>query len=210
MTHHDRVRALCLAAAAILPGACGTLGGTRDPLAVYDLGLAAPVTPAPVVVPARVEVRAPSWLATAAMQYRLDYEQPAQRQTFTASRWVSPPAEMLERSLNRAFSMPSGGSADSACRLRLELDEFSQVFDSPQGSKAVLVARAELLPAHGDGIIARRLVSFEIAAASADAKGGVAAHQQGSRQLAGELAGWLGSLDADKLKTVSGGPACRR
>lgn len=207
---------LCLSMAVTL-GACGKLGGTRDANpALYDLGLGEPVARAPAILPASLEVRAPSWLANASMQYRIDYRQPAQRQAFAESRWVSPPAEMLERSLRRAFTTTlagpaaSGAQTGNGCRLRVELDEFTQIFDTPQSSHASVVARAELLSARGDAVVARQLLSIRETATSPDAKGGVGAHQRASGQLARELAEWLTNLEPVLRQNPNAGVTCTR
>lgn len=215
--NHKRWNWLLCISMAVMLGACGKLGNTRDASpAMYDLGLGEPVTRAPAILPTSLEVRAPSWLSNAAMQYRIDYQQPAQRQAFAESRWVSPPAEMLERSLRRAFATnttgPAAGSAPAGngCRLRVELDEFTQVFDTPQSSHASIVARVDLLPARGDAVIARQLVSIRENATSLDARGGVGAHQRASSQLARELAEWLTSLEPALRRNPNPGVTCMR
>ena len=170
-------------------GACGGLPQRSVVPAIYDLGLAGAVSPAPAVLPSQIEVRAPSWLATSAMQYRLDYRQPAQRQVFAESRWAAPPAEMLERRLFQALSAPS--STSGGCRLRLEVDEFTQAFEAPEASTAVIVARAEVLPPRGENALARRMFELREPASSADAKGGVTAFRKAGERLTAEIAGWM-------------------
>lgn len=170
-------------------GACGGLPQRATVPAIYDLGLAAAVSPAPAVLPAQIDVRAPSWLATSAMQYRLEYREPAQRQLFAESRWAAPPAELLQRRLLQALSAPSSGGG--GCRLRLEIDEFAQAFDAPESSAAVIIARAELLPPRGENVVVRRAFAMREPATSADAKGGVTAFRRAGDRLANEIAGWM-------------------
>lgn len=169
--------------------ACGGLPQRASVPAIYDLGLAAAVSPAPAVIPAQIDVRGPSWLATSAMQYRLEYREPAQRQLFAESRWAAPPAEMLQRRLLQALSAPS--SSGGGCRLRLEIDEFTQAFDAPESSAAVIIARAELLPPRGENVVARRAFAMREPATSADAKGGVTAFRRAGDRLANEITGWM-------------------
>ncbi|NMG74110.1 ABC-type transport auxiliary lipoprotein family protein [Aromatoleum diolicum] len=215
--NHKRWNWLLCAGMAVTLGACGNLGvkGDVSP-ALYDLGISEPVTGTPAILPTSIEVRAPSWLSNSAMQYRIDYQQPAQRQAFAESRWASPPAEMLERSLRRAFTTtlaaPTTGAITpgNGCRLRVELDEFTQVFDTPQSSYASIVARVELLPARGDSAVARQLLSIRETASSLDAKGGVSAHQRASVRLAHELAVWLTSLEPALRQNPSVARTCIR
>lgn len=197
--------ALCALGLCLALGGCSSLSPRPEAPALYDLGLAAAVSPSPAFVPVKVEVRAPSWLAKPAMQYRLDYRQPAQRQDFAESRWAAPPAELLERRLLQAFSVPP--SAAAGCRLRVDLDEFAQVFDAAEASRAVIVARAELLPPRGENVLARRVFDLREPAPSADARGGVVAFRKAGARLAGEIATWLESADSSVAAVRS---SCRR
>lgn len=196
-------RILGLLSLGLAAGACGGLPQRPVVPAIYDLGLGEAVSAAPAVLPSRIEVRAPSWLSTSAMQYRLDYRQPAQRQVFAESRWAAPPAEMVERRLLQALSAPS--STGGGCRLRLEIDEFTQAFDAPEASTAVVVARAELLPPRGENALARRVFELREPASNADAKGGVMAFRKASDRLTNEVAGWMAGPAANAATA-----ACRR
>jgi len=204
-THRNLL--LCVSIGVAL-GACGNLAGRSDiRQTFYDLGPGEQQATAAAASPARIEVRAPSWLSNATMQYRLDYQQPAPRMAFSESRWASPPAEMLERKLARALTgdLPVATPAAehvtrNGCRLRIELDEFSQVFDTPQSSHATIVARAELLPPRGDAAIARYLVTVREATPSPDAKGGVVGHQRASDRLTRELGTWLSTQNTGAAK----------
>lgn len=184
-------RILGLLSLGLVLGACGGLPQRPVVPAIYDLGLAETVAIPPAFLSSQIVVRAPSWLATSAMQYRLDYRQPAQREVFAESRWAAPPAEMIERRLRQALSGPS--SAGGGCRLSLEVDEFTQAFDSPESGTVIVVARGELLLPRGENTIARRTFELREPATSADAKGGVVAFRRASDRLTNEIAGWLAS-----------------
>ncbi|WP_172642470.1 ABC-type transport auxiliary lipoprotein family protein [Azoarcus sp. KH32C] len=195
----------CLTCLALSFGlaACGSLNGNRSPAtAIYDLGLPDAVPLQGTLLPASIEVRAPSWLAGNAMQYRLEYAQPSQRQAYAESRWASPPAELVEVGLRRM--LPPDGR--SACRLRLDLDEFTQVYGTHDGSQALVAARAELLAPRGDTVLARRDLRITEVAPRPDASGGVVAHRTASRRLAEELAGWLAGI----ASAPNGGDAIQR
>lgn len=170
---------------ALALGACA--GNVRQQeRAVFDLGPAAIVWQADALPLQRVEVAAPSWLATSAIHYRLLYAEPERRLAYTESRWAAPPAELVERALNRQPAAHAGG-----CRLRIDIDEWVQVFDDPQRSRVVLELRAALLPARGDGALARKAFAAVQAAPSADARGGVKAGADAVRVAAGDIGAWL-------------------
>lgn len=182
---------LCAAAGLALAG-CSALSRPDAP-SLHDLGLAAPVALAPGAAPARVDVLAPAWLDSAAMQYRLDWNAPTQRRNYAASRWVAPPPALLEHQLARALG---GEGARNHCRLRIELDEFVQIFADPQRSQVELVARASLLPARTNVALGTREFRLSEPAPSADAPGGVSAYRLATVRLGAAVGQWLGELDA--------------
>lgn len=165
----------------------GCAGNNRPVAANYDFGeIAAAVTMAVQV--GRVDVTAPVWLDTPAMQYRLTQE-PARRQQFADSRWAASPAELLAVALRRQVA--NGGG--NACRLRLELDELVQQFDAAGDSRVQLAVRARLLLPRGDATLASR--SFQLQQdGGRDARSGVAAAARLQRQLAEAIGQWSGEL----------------
>lgn len=189
------MRFLFILPVVVLLSAC--VGNVRQSeLASFDLGAVA-VAWKPAEVPLRgVDVAAPSWLATTAIQYRLLYADALRRQAYTESRWAAQPAELIERALNRQPAAGTGG-----CRLRLDLDELVQVFDAPGASRAQLDARASLLSPRGDVVLARKSFAVMHVAPSADARGGVAATSAAVQTLAGEIGHWL-SLSARETPAI--------
>jgi len=175
-------------ATVVLLAACGGLPHAPRPAQLYDLGPNQQAAAEGGLV-AGVQVLAPSWLRSAAMQYRLSYASTSQRNAYVESRWAAPPAELIQALLSR--SLAGGG----ACRLELELDEFIQDYPSAGHSDGVIEARARLRV--DSAPTASQTFSLRVAVASADASGGVAALARGVRQLAGELDGWLGELGRD-------------
>lgn len=205
MSPHRRLSVLLAATCLAALAGCAHLGDTGGSQDLYDLGTLAPVREAPPITPAAIEVRSPSWLGRSAMQYRLDYEQPAQRRVYAQSRWVSPPAEMLERLLARAFAreLHAAQGGAEACRIRIELDEFVQSFAAPGESESLILARAELLPARGEQRLATHLIAIRERAAPPDAAGGVTAHRAAAARLADDLADWLRALVKDSTSAAS-------
>lgn len=137
--------------------------------------------------------------------YRLGYTGDQQLRPYAQARWTLPPAQLVRLrlrdhlSLQRAVMSPTEGAAlqrsqgQSLRVLRLELEEFSQVFDQPQQSSALVRLRATLLDSRpaGETLLAQRVFVTRQAAPSPDAPGGVIALTQATDQLARDLAQWV-------------------
>jgi cholesterol transport system auxiliary component len=191
-----RLRSLLLLVAISALGACSALAPPPVAQTVYDLG--APRDLERKVqgwMPANVEVSAPSWLANSSMQYRRDYLGLASREAYADSRWAGAPAEMLTRFLSSLLTKE--GAQATRCRLRVELDEFVQVFEAPAASRAAIRARLALLATRDGQSLARHALSVEVAADGADARGGVRAHRDAVHRLADELIVWMDGLSSD-------------
>jgi cholesterol transport system auxiliary component len=178
---------LSLLAALALAG-CVPNNVRQGEAAAYDFGTGTGTGPWPGPGLRKLDVAAPSWLGTAAMQYRLAYNEGARRRAYLDNRWAAPPAELLERAL-RARAVDAGSGPASGCRLRLELDEFAQVFDTAQASRLVVAVRARLL-SRAEQPLAARGFSVE-RPAGADARAGVAAASAAVQELGDRLAAWL-------------------
>ena len=187
-----------------LLAACTGLPKVAPSYAVHDFGGPEPVAARSLGFPLRnVEVVVPPWLASTAMQYRLAYAQATRRQGYVESRWAAQPAQLVELAVKRAIRTGEAG-AGGACRLRVELDEFVQVFDSETLSRGVVEARAVLLAPRTDQIVASRSFSLAQPAPSADALGGVSALRGGVQELGSELFGWLDGLDREGAARTGG------
>ncbi len=167
--------------------------------AVYDFGpvavLAAPPTPAagkPALALADVEA-APA-LDNPAVLYRLGYADALQLRPYTLARWSMAPARLVQQRLRDTLSadraVVSTAEAGTPWLLKLELDEFSQIFDAPSSSAGVVRLRATLLRA--GQLIAQRSFSARSAAPSADAAGGVRALASASNDAVKQINAWLG------------------
>lgn len=133
-----------------------------------------------------------------AMLYRLQYRNVQQLQPYALHRWSMPPAQLLEQRIKAGLGAQgisvlsqSDGATDLPV-LRMELDEFSQVFSSADASHAQIGLRASLIRQHR--LVAQRNFQQQTAAASADAPGGARAMQQAADTLIAELQQWLQSL----------------
>jgi cholesterol transport system auxiliary component len=153
-----------------------------------------------------LEVGAASWLGGKDMAYRLAYADADRRSAYGGSRWLASPPEMLERFLARSLTGEGGGQGGAVsglCRLRLDLDEFQQVFDSPQASRGVLAARVSLLAQSGRPL-ARHSYSLSRPAPSPDARGGITALGLASGDLSQSLRQWLDGLPPETVQVCRG------
>ena len=159
-------------------------------LAVYDFGL--PVREASLSGwrgKLSVEVRAPLWIDSPSIGYRLAYSEPKRLREYTQSRWVGPPAQLVQQRLVRQLGMIPVGQGGARCVLRIDIDEFSQVFETPTSSRGVIQARAQLLDRSRTSLVFQEL-NIKIPAPSADARGGVAALTAAVDQLEADLLAW--------------------
>lgn len=193
-----------IAAVALIAG-CSAGSTSRETPAAYDFG------------PQRVEsatakslrasillhtVGAPAWLDTNGVVYRLAYQDAARQQMYVGTRWVSAPALLLTQQLRARLAAVSEGGVVSAAdgaradyALRVELDEFSQIFDAADRSRGVVVARASLVNTAKRALIAQRSFTFERAAGS-NADGGVRALAGAGGELADGVVAWAAAAVA--------------
>jgi cholesterol transport system auxiliary component len=123
------------------------------------------------------------------------------RRSRARTRRVAPPRELFTAQLRQrlAATTPSGVLAPTdgvrtAVTLRVELLEFSQVFDSPERSRALVRVRAVLV---ADGrLVAQSSFTTEQPARSADAAGGARALALAADAAIDRLISWT----ADALK----------
>ncbi|QXL83702.1 ABC-type transport auxiliary lipoprotein family protein [Comamonas sp. NLF-1-9] len=204
-------RAVFGIAISLLLLACSALPQPPVRSAVYDFGPG----PASAVQGARQPAIVLSSVATGgvpvndnALYYRLAYANAQQLRPYSLARWSQSPATLLAQTLRtrlgqeRPVLSPGaplvGAAADEPELLKVELEEFSQVFDAPQASHALVRARASLFAsAAGDTRLrAQQLFVVQRPAATPDAAGGAQALAAAAAQLADELAAWLAGLPA--------------
>ena len=190
------MKKLSILLAVLLLGACAGGAHNGAPLAIYDFGI-------PASRPAgdeswskmALEIKAPSWFDSVNIQYRLAYEDPLKLRSYATSRWAGVPAQLLAQRLRQQLGA-AGATSNAAvdCLLRLDLQEFSQVFDAPQQSRGILHGSVSVLDAKRR-VVAARHVAVEQPAASGDARGGVVALVGAGDELGRQLADWLATLD---------------
>ena len=186
-----------LIGATLLLTACVSSTARLAETVYYDLGTSVNANGAQPLPLRGLDVHAPSWLGTAAIQYRLAFGDASRRLSYAESRWVAPPAELLEVALRRRIAAAETDMASAGCRLRIDVDEFVQVFDTQTSSRSVIEARVSLLAAKSDQLLARRNFGLSQAAATPDARGGVAAFSVLTADVSRDVAVWLGTLVRD-------------
>ena len=95
-------------------------------------------------------------------------------------------------------------SSAGGCRLRVDLDEFYQRFDSALASRGMIEARVALLAPRVDQALAVRAFSLDHEAPTPDAAGGVLALRADSLQLDRDIRIWLRGLEGAPGASVRG------
>jgi cholesterol transport system auxiliary component len=160
---------------------------------------------APRLAPlALADVDASPALDSTAVLYRLTYADAQALRPYTQARWSMPPAQLLRQRLREQLGasrvvLASGEAAalaPSPWLLRLELEEFSQLFDAPASSSGLVRLRATVTQATplGDRLVGQRSFVAQRPAPSADAPGGVRALTTASDAALGEVEAWLTQL----------------
>ena len=177
---------------------------------VYDFGpgalSAAPahrMAPRPALVLADVEASAA--LDGTAVLYRLAYSDAQQLRPYAHTRWSMSPGQLLRQRLREQLGLyrPVLNAAQGvvvgkpAMNLHLDLDEFSQLFDSADHSSGLVRLRATLGQG-GEGVerlLAQRSFLVQRPATTPDAAGGVRALTLATDALIEEIELWLQQVE---------------
>lgn len=145
-----------------------------------------------------------------AVLYRLGYTDAQQLRPYSQARWSMPPAQLVRQRLRERLSerrvvlnAREGVALNRSQNanlplLRLELEEFSQLFSAPDASVGLVRLHAtlvEVTPA-GERLVAQRNLVVQRPAASADAPGGVRALTAATDAAIEALDQWLQQLPA--------------
>ena len=188
--------------------ACATLPEPPVRPAVYDFGpglLSVPATNrmAPLPPITLGEVEAPASLDSTAVLYRLAYADAQQLRPYALARWSMPPAHLVRQRLREnlgqrrsVLNVGEGGAPAAAAPsllLRVELEEFSQLFEAAGKSAGLVRLRATLWDQRGgtEQLRAQRSFVVQRPAGSADAAGGVRALTAATDAAVDELSQWL-------------------
>ncbi len=181
---------------------------------VYDFGpgplvqtdkTTANTTLAPLVLG---EIQTSGALDGSAVLYRLAYSDPRQLRPYAQARWSRPPGQLLRQRLgeqlgvHRTVLRAGQGvlTATPAIGLHIELEEFSQLFETPEKSSGLVRARVTLgrwIAGGAEQFLAQRTFVVQHPSTSADAAGGVRALGVACDALIEEISQWLQQVDAD-------------
>ncbi|RQS29691.1 ABC transporter [Burkholderia sp. Bp8992] len=193
-------RALRPAAAALAVLTLALAAGCADNSAVlsnvrYDLGPASSVVTAGSGPALKVlDVAAPDALDSDKFAYRLAYADVQHVAVYRDSRWTAPPAQLLTQRLRGALSsrgaVLEGSDGVRAPTLKVDLNEFEQVFDGQSQSHGAVTARATLTL---DGkVLGQRTFVARAPSSTPDAAGGARALAAASDELVSQIAAWAG------------------
>lgn len=144
------------------------------------------------------DIGIPPALDSNAMLYRLQYDNVQQLKAYTLHRWSMPPAQLLAQRLKAGLVAQGAdvlANTDGAANLpilRLEVDEFSQIFTSTSQSNAQISLRASVIKGHK--LVAQKSFQQKIAATTADAPGGARAMREAADASIMEIQSWIMSL----------------
>ncbi len=166
-----------------------------SPKAVYDFGALAQASnaaPTLSIAIALAEIEAGGGLDSPALLYRLQYTGDQQLRPYAQARWSVPPAQLVRTRLRdtlAALGSVLSTEGIAPWTLRVELDEFSQIFVNPENSQGLVRLRASLFK--GEQIAAQTTLLARAPSPSADAAGGVRALTAATDDAVRQLTAWV-------------------
>jgi len=163
--------------------------------------------PLPPLALADVDAAGPLDAASAVL-YRLLYADGQQLKPYAQARWSMPPTQLVRQRLRERLSQRravlNAGESAALLRtdgtqplvLRIDLEEFTQLFQSPAASTGLVRLRVTVIdntPA-GEKLLAQRMFIAQKPAPSADAAGGARALAEATDAVATDLEQWLESV----------------
>lgn len=203
------LRVAGIAALALL-SACSVVS-RPDAAMLYDLGPlrtqtaspaqalqpAQPVQPLPAL--SIVDIQMPAWLDSTLIFYRLNYANEQQPRPYAQARWSMPPGQLLQQHLKSRIAQADGAVLSPAAAapnvpvLRIEADDFTQIFSSPAQSIGQVSLRASIFRERT--LVAQRSFVRQAPAPAPDAAGGARALAHAGDAALGDMIAWLASLN---------------
>ncbi|MES2977424.1 MAG: ABC-type transport auxiliary lipoprotein family protein [Pseudomonadota bacterium] len=205
-------RLLGATALLVLLSGCSALPTKPVRAALYDFGPGSVAASTATSVQANLPPVALDEVETAggvldnlAVLYRLTYADSQQLRPYSQARWSMPVAQLVRQRLRDTLSRERpvfrAGEGPALTRvngvlpsvLRVDLDEFSQVFESPESSVGLIRLRVSLLETTPEGqrLKAQRQIVLREPAPTQDAPGGVRALTTATDRAALEISDWL-------------------
>jgi cholesterol transport system auxiliary component len=183
----------------LMLGACASKG---ESVSHYDFGplpqTAAASPPAGVTALIVADISGPASLDTERMQYRLQYVDARQSRPYAYNQWTATPLQLLTQRMKARIAqsgikvLSTTDAAASVTLLRMEVDDFTQNFDSATHSSGSISLRASLFRNHR--LADQKTFTRNSPAPSADAAGGARALADASDALAADILAWLAAL----------------
>jgi cholesterol transport system auxiliary component len=182
---------------------CSFLPQKQPTPAAYDFG------PAPAlrndIRPFAVDIEsvsAPAWLDSNSIEYRLAYQDEFRRQPYRDSRWVAAPAVLIRQRLAERVARPdiSVITATPPILLRLELNEFVQIFDTPTTSQVTIQLRAIVENSTAPTMTHERNFIVVRAAPTPDSAGAIRAFALAVDDVVGQALSWCASFAASESR----------
>lgn len=146
------------------------------------------------------DVQAPRRLETLLLYYRLLYADAQAPKPYANSRWIMPPPQLvsqrLRNRLSRDFIVPPVNDVNADVLLRIDLETFDHVFETPESSQGVVRLRASLI--RDRHLIAQQLFYNAQPAQTTNAAGGVRALTQATDFALNAVAEWV-KMQSTKL-----------
>lgn len=203
MIHAIRTR-IAVASMAILLGACASKGPTTaqydfGPLPATTTNATAPAAPIAIII---ADVGGPASLDSERMYYRLLYADARQSRPYAYNQWTSTPLQLLTQRMKARIAqagvkvLSTTDAAASTNLLRMEVEDFTQNFDSAASSSGVVRLRASVFRSHK--LVDQKTFTRSAPAPSADAAGGARALADASDAVAADVLAWLVALPPSK------------
>jgi cholesterol transport system auxiliary component len=154
-----------------------------------------PVTSTNGMPPVKVlDVAAPPPLESDKLIYRPRFVDAQRTASYANAHWTTTPAQLLTQRLRASLAsrdtVLTGGDSVRAPVLKIDLQEFEQVFDGAAESHGAVAARATLI--QNGKVLGQQTFVARAPASSPDAAGGARALATASDDLVAQIAAWLG------------------
>jgi cholesterol transport system auxiliary component len=187
--------------AAVVLSACSTIRNSDPKSTLFDFGLlpaaqSESMTSLPPL--AIADANTPASMRGGTMTYRLAYANALQPLPYAHSRWSAPPAQLFVQRLKARIAraggtaLPASDGAINVPMLRIDADEFTQIFDSPGSSVGQVSLRVAVF--QGRNLVAQKSFARQAPAPSADAAGGAKALVDASDAVISDILSWLAGL----------------